>query len=88
MAVTLDNYFTTGWREQVHACDACSWQGTPRDMLMDLHEDETEFDCPVCENPLLLVIHPTLAQVQAAAADGHPEAIEQLEILAAAPRPD
>jgi len=25
--------------------------------------------------------------VQAAAADGHPEAIEQLDILAAAPRP-
>jgi len=33
------------------------------------------------------VVHPSLAQVQAAAADGHPEAIEQLDILAAAPRP-
>ena len=88
MAVTLDNYYTPGWREQVHTCEACEWRGTPRDMLMDLHEDETEFDCPTCENPILLVLHPTLAQLQAAAAEGHPEAIEQLEILASAPRPD
>ncbi|WNH51156.1 hypothetical protein [Stenotrophomonas oahuensis] len=88
MAVTLDNYYTLGWREQAHTCAACEWRGTARDMVMELHEDETEFDCPECENPILLVVHPTLAQLQAAAAEGHPEAIEQLEILAAAPRPD
>ncbi|WP_421588726.1 hypothetical protein [Stenotrophomonas maltophilia] len=54
---------------------------------MELHEDEAQFDCPQCENPILLVVHPSLAQVQAAAAEGHPEAIEQLDILASVPRP-
>jgi len=88
MAVTLDNYFTAGWRDQLHTCPACEWQGTSREMSMELHEDEAEFDCPQCENPILLVVHPSLAQVQAAAAEGHPEAIEQLEILASVPRPD
>lgn len=88
MALTLDNYFAAGWRDQPHTCPACEWKGTARQMSMELHEDEAEFDCPVCENPILLVVHPSLAQVQAAAADGHPEAIEQLEILASVPRSD
>lgn len=87
MAVTLDNYFTAGWRDQPHTCPACEWQGSARQMSMELHEDEAEFDCPQCENPILLVLHPSLAQVQAAAAAGNAEAIEQLEILASAPRP-
>lgn len=87
MALTLDNYFAAGWRDQIHTCPACEWQGSARQMSMELHEDEAEFDCPQCENPVLLVLHPSLAQVQAAAAEGHPGAIEQLEILASAPRP-
>lgn len=87
MALTLDNYFAAGWRDQIHTCPACEWQGSARQMSMELHEDEAEFDCPQCENPVLLVLHPSLAQVQAAAAEGHPEAIEHLEILASAPRP-
>jgi len=86
MAVTLDNYFVPGWRDATYTCAACEWQGSARQMPMELHEDQ--FDCPQCENPILLVVHPSLAQVQAAAAEGHPEAIEQLDILAAAPRPD
>lgn len=88
MALTLDNYFIAGWREQTHSCPACEWQGTSRQMSMELHEDEAEFDCPQCENPILLVVHPSLDQVQAAAAAGHPEAIEHLAILDAAPRPE
>ncbi len=88
MALTLDNYFTPGWRDQTHTCPACEWQGSARQMSMELHEDEAEFDCPQCENPVLLVLHPRLEEVQAAAAEGHPEAIEQLAILADAPRPD
>lgn len=88
MAVTLDNYFTAGWRDQPYTCPACEWQGSARQMSMELHEDEAEFDCPQCEHPILLVLHPSLAQVQAAAAAGNAEAIEQLEILASAPRPD
>ncbi|HBZ46292.1 MAG TPA: hypothetical protein DEO93_03070 [Stenotrophomonas sp.] len=88
MALTLDNYFAAGWRDQTHTCPACEWKGTSREMSMELHEDEAEFDCPRCENPILLVVHPSLAQVQAAADAGHPEAIEQLDILASVPRPD
>ena len=88
MATTLDNYFSPGWRDQTYTCAACEWRGSAREMSMELHEDEAEFDCPACENPVLLVVHPTLAQVQAAAAAGYPEAIEQLEIIASAPRPD
>jgi len=88
MAVTLDNYFVPGWRDATYTCAACEWQGSARQMPMELHEDEAQFDCPQCENPILLVVHPSLAQVQAAAAGAPPEAIEQLDILAAAPRPD
>lgn len=57
-------------------------------MVMELAEDVTEYDCPVCENPLLIVVHPDIDQVQAAAASGNEEAQQQLEIIASFPRPD
>ena len=41
----------------------------------------------VAARGLLVVLHPNLAQVQAAAAAGNAEAQEQLAILASAPRP-
>jgi hypothetical protein len=36
---------------------------------------------------LLVVLHPDMAQVQAAAASGNAEAQEQLDIIASFPRP-
>ncbi|GAB3057175.1 hypothetical protein [Stenotrophomonas tumulicola] len=87
MATTVDNYFQPDWRDQQHACAACDWQGTSRTMVMELHDDVTEYDCPACENPLLIVVHPDIEQVQAAAAAGNAEAQEQLDIIASFPRP-
>ena len=40
------------------------------------------------QHPLLVVLHPDIAQVQAAAADGNAEAQEQLDIIASFPRPE
>jgi len=87
MATTIENYFQPGWRDQMHTCAACEWKGNSRAMVMELDEDATEYDCPVCENPLLVVLHPDMAQVQAAAAEGNAEAQEQLDIIASFPRP-
>ena len=88
MATTVDNYFQPGWRDQQHTCAACDWQGTSRTMVMELHEDVTEYDCPACENPVLIVVHPDIEQVQAAADAGNEEAQQQLDIIASFPRPD
>ncbi|MCW4453513.1 hypothetical protein OK348_01665 [Flavobacterium sp. MXW15] len=88
MTTTVNDYYQPGWREQRHACPACEWQGSSRDMEMELHDEQSEYHCPECEMPLLIVLHPTLEQLRAAAAAGHPEAQEQLAILASAPRPD
>ena len=88
MAITLDDYYTPGWREQRHVCAACDWEGTSRGMQMELHDELAQFDCPQCENPMLLVVHPSLEQVKAAAAAGNAEAREQLDILASFPRGD
>src|SRR5690606_41491541 len=52
--------FQPDWRDQQHACAACDWQGTSRTMVMELHDDVTEYDCPACENPLLIVVHPDI----------------------------
>lgn len=87
MATTIENYFAPGWRDQLHTCAACEWKGSSRAMVMELDEDATEYVCPVCENPLLVVLYPDMAQVQAAAAGGNAEAQEQLEIIASFPRP-
>jgi len=88
MATTIEDYFQPGWRDQPHTCAACEWKGGSRAMVMELDEEAAEYACPVCENPLLVVIHPDLARVQSAAAAGNSEAQEQLAILASAPRPD
>ncbi|MGW8127859.1 MAG: hypothetical protein ACWGG5_05985 [Stenotrophomonas sp.] len=55
-------------------------------MELELHDEQSEYACPQCEFPLLVVLHPDLAQVQAAAAAGNAEAAEQLAILASVPR--
>ena len=81
MTTTVDDYFQPGWREHPHACPACDWSGTSRQMEMELHDEQTEYSCPGCEFPLLIVVHPTLAQIRAAAQNGNAEAIEQLQLL-------
>ncbi|MGV8959668.1 MAG: hypothetical protein ACOH1V_04705 [Stenotrophomonas sp.] len=88
MTITVENYYQPGWRDQTHTCAACEWHGTSRQMEMELHDEQTEYSCPGCEHPLLIVLHPSLQQLKDAAAQGHAEALEQLAILEAAPRPD
>ncbi|WP_409476435.1 hypothetical protein [Stenotrophomonas sp. Y-13] len=86
MTTTITDYYQPGWREHDHACPACGWQGGSWQMELELHDEQSEYACPQCEFPLLVVLHPDLAQVQAAAAAGNAEAGEQLAILASVPR--
>lgn len=80
MAELVPEYFVAGWRDRPLSCP-CGWQGDSRAMAMELHEQVTDYACPDCGNLLLIVPHPTLEQVTRAAAEGHPEAIEQLALL-------
>ena len=77
----IDDYFQPGWRLRAVTCAACEWEGDSRAMTLEPHEDLSEYLCPRCEDIVLVVRHPDLAQVQAAAAAGHPEAIEQLALM-------
>ncbi len=86
MTTTLSDYYQPGWRDHRHTCPACEWQGSSRQMELELHDEQSEYTCPQCEFPLLVVLHPDLPQVQAAAAAGNAEAAGQLAILASAPR--
>lgn len=86
MTTTVSDYYQPGWREQPRPCPACAWQGSSRQMEMELHDEQSQYSCPQCEFPLLIVQHPDLNAVQAAAATGNEEALQQLEILALAPR--
>lgn len=83
MTVLIDNYFAAGWRQASHACAACGWSGPVAALELEPHREQSEYSCPQCECLLLVVAHPDLAQVRAAAAAGHPEAIEQLALLEA-----
>lgn len=87
MATTIENYFLPSWRNQQHTCPACGWKGDSRAMVMELDEEVTEYSCPTCENPLLVVLHPDMTLVQTAAAEGNAEAQEQLDIISCFPRP-
>jgi hypothetical protein len=83
MTLSIDNYYAPGWRDTPHQCAACDWQGSVAAMELEPHREQSEYSCPACECLLLVVAHPNLAQVQAAADAGHAEAIEQLALLAA-----
>lgn len=80
MAELVPDYFAAGWRERAVACP-CDWQGDSRAMAMELHDDVTDYACPACGNLLLIVSHPSLAQVRQAAAADHPEARAHLAIV-------
>ena len=81
MTLTIDNYYADGWRQAPHTCSACEWSGPLAALELEPHREQSEYSCPQCECLVLVVAHPDLAQVQAAAAAGHPEAIEQLALL-------
>jgi hypothetical protein len=83
MTTTIADYYQPGWREQLHTCPACDWQGNSRAMEMELHDEQTEYACPGCEMPLLIVLHPGIEQIRAAAEAGNAEAREQLDLIAA-----
>lgn len=80
MAIVIRNYFIPGWRTDRIGCE-CGWQGDSAQMRMELHEEVTDYVCPVCENTLLIVSHPDLDQVRQAAADGNAEAQQQLALV-------
>jgi predicted RNA-binding Zn-ribbon protein involved in translation (DUF1610 family) len=81
MAELVANFYEPGWRSRRYECDACQWRGDSRQMSLEPHEDQSEYSCPQCEDILIIVRHPSLDQVQEAAAQGHPEAVEQLALL-------
>ena len=80
MADIIRNYFLPGWRTDRISC-ACGWEGSSAAMQMELHDNVTDYACPACECTLLIVSHPDLEQVQAAAADGNVEAQQQLALV-------
>lgn len=80
MAELVSDYFTAGWRERALACP-CDWRGDSRAMAMELHDAVTDYACPACGNLLLIVSHPSLDQVRAAATAGNEEAMAQLTII-------
>lgn len=81
MAELIKDYYSAGWRELVLTCEACQWRGDSRGMVMELHNDVTDYACPACENMLLIVTHPSLEQVHAAAAAGNAEALQQVALM-------
>ncbi len=81
MPELVDDFFQPGWRSRNLCCAACEWEGSSTQMVLEPHEDLSEYLCPRCEDIVLVVRHPDLARVQAAAAAGHPEAVGQLALL-------
>lgn len=82
MAQVIDNAYAPGWRDADTACEACGWHGGVAAMRMEPDRDATDYACPGCGNLLLIVAHPTLEHVRAAAAAGDVDAAGQLALLA------
>lgn len=82
MAQVIDNAYAPGWLDADTACEACGWHGGVAAMRMEPGREATDYACPGCGNLLLIVAHPTLEQVRAAAAAGDADAAGQLVLLA------
>lgn len=67
-------YFSN-WRTQEWTCD-CGWMGSNRRALVFHDHDRVSVACPTCAHGLATVDrHPSVDQVNAAAAAGNPEAL-------------
>lgn len=80
MARIVRDYFVADWRSDALIC-VCGWEGDSAGMVMELHDEVTDYACPVCEATLLIVSHPDLEQVRDAAARGNAEAQQQLALV-------
>lgn len=80
MAEIIRNYFSPDWRMRGVTC-ICGWHGDTHEMAMELHEEVTDYACPICENTLVIVSHPDMEQVRHAANEGNTEARQQLALV-------
>ncbi len=53
--------------EREFTCPQCQWSGGTDDMGHDVFGELTEFSCAKCDKTLVIVPHPTLEQMVAAA---------------------
>jgi hypothetical protein len=61
----MRNYYDN-WREQEFDCPACKWHGPGSALsLGDYTWEYAERVCPVCEECLTIVLHPTIAESRA-----------------------
>ncbi len=71
--MTVAPYFST-WRDQTLHC-RCDWTGRAGDLKPEMHSELMDLSCPECDQMLLIVPYPTVAEVEQAAAAGDPEAM-------------
>jgi len=75
-------YYDETWQTKEFQCPDCNWSSRPKeDMQNEFFRESMHFECPECENIMVIVGYPTLDQIQTAAAKGIPEAIEQLKLI-------
>src|SRR4051794_12335807 len=73
------DYYDYDWDQPV-TCPTCGWTGLGRDH-QDTHGDLFDVTCPSCNEMLLVVLFPTLAETRAAAAAGNPRAQADLPAI-------
>ena len=65
--MAIFQYHDKSWRERGFTCPECRWSGSTDDMGHDVFGELTEFSCAKCDKTLVIVPHPTLEQMLAAA---------------------
>src|SRR5438034_3417494 len=61
----MPNYYDN-WREEEFNCSACKWHGPGSALLLaDYNWEYAERVCPVCEECITVVLHPTSAEARA-----------------------
>jgi hypothetical protein len=59
--------------------EGCGWTGTFGELTDELRSFEfLSYECPTCCQGVVVVLPPTLAEIRAAAAAGHPDALKHL----------
>jgi len=59
----------------------CGWSGTFMEMAREIYDHLVDGSCPQCDTMLVIRSHPTLSEIQTAAAAGNREAIDHLRSM-------
>ncbi len=67
------------WKQDRFECPECGWAGFGRDLSEEYYDQLYDGSCPKCDKILAIISYPSIGLTKKLAAEGHPEALTELD---------